>query len=148
MSKNKNYHNYQNYSTNNPAVEKTDEETKLQGSRTAVNPVDEASALSESDKEIITEPKVEEPVAVPTPETETEQESEQEAVKPIIGVVTDCLKLRVRKQPNASAEVLCEIDALSEVQIEEKESTEEFYKVCTEAGVEGFCMKKFIAVKQ
>jgi hypothetical protein len=31
--------------------------------------------------------------------------------------------------------------------IDEKESTEEFYKVCTAAGIEGFCMKKFIAIQ-
>lgn len=119
----------------------------MQGMRASTNPVDEASKLSETDKKVITEqqtmePEVEESVTAP------ESETEQEPVKPIIGIVTDCLKLRVRKQANTTAEVLCEIDALSEVQIDEKESTEEFYKVCTGAGVEGFCMKKFIAVKQ
>lgn len=119
----------------------------MQGTRASINPIDEASKLSETDKEVVigqqvTEP--EEPITATVPESDLEPEQE----KSIIGTVTDCLKLRVRKQPNTTAEVLCEIEALSEVQIDEKESTEEFYKVCTEAGIEGFCMKKFIAVKQ
>lgn len=121
----------------------------MQGMRASINPIDETSKLSETDKEAvieqqITEPEVEELITATVPESDPEPEQE----KSIIGIVTDCLKLRVRKQPNTAAEVLCEIDALSEVQIDEKESTEEFYKVCTEAGIEGFCMKKFIAVKQ
>lgn len=121
----------------------------MQGMRASTNPIDETNKLSETDKEAvieqqITEPEVEELITATVSESDPEPEQE----KSIIGIVTDCLKLRVRKQPNTAAEVLCEIDALSEVQIDEKESTEEFYKVCTEAGIEGFCMKKFIAVKQ
>ena len=110
----------------------------IQGQRTSANPIDEASKLSETDKEIDMKQSVVESEIL---------ESEPEA-EPIIGVVTDCLKLRVRKQPNMAAEVVCEIDALAEVQIDENDSTDEFYKVTTSVGVEGFCMKKFIAVKR
>ena len=62
------------------------------------------------------------------------------------GVVTDCIKLNVRTEPNLKAEVLCELECLSRVVINEEESTDEFYKVYTSAGIEGFCMKKYIAV--
>lgn len=84
-------------------------------------------------EEVVTEETVEEPV-------------ETEAVVKT-GVVTDCLKLNVREQPNKEAKVLCEILALSEVQIDETKSTEDFFKVYTSTGIEGFCMKKYIVIR-
>lgn len=63
------------------------------------------------------------------------------------GVVTNCIKLRVRQEPNSDATVLGEIDALTDVQVEMSESTEDFYKVCTASGLDGYCMKKFITLK-
>lgn len=62
-----------------------------------------------------------------------------------VGVVTDCMKLYVRKEPAAGAEVLTVIDRFSKVMIDMDASADEFYKVCTASGVEGFCMKKYIA---
>ena len=64
-----------------------------------------------------------------------------------IGIVTNCKKLNVREKPTVEAPVVCEIVCQTELMIDEKESTEEFYKVCTAAGIEGFCMKKFIAIQ-
>lgn len=71
-----------------------------------------------------------------------------EAPKTIMGIVSDCTKLNVRKAPNSEADVVCTIPVSTKVQIDEVESTEDFYKVCTEAGVEGYCMKKFIMIEQ
>lgn len=68
--------------------------------------------------------------------------------KPFIGVVTDCLRLNVRKEPKADAEVVAIIDALSQVTVDMDKSTGEFCKVLTPAGVEGFCMKKYIALRR
>lgn len=65
----------------------------------------------------------------------------------MVGVVVDCTKLNVRQEPNKEAEVVCEIPVDSELTIYEDESTEDFYKVCTAAGAEGFCMRKFIRTK-
>lgn len=63
------------------------------------------------------------------------------------GVVTDCMRLSVLEEPDDDSEIICRIDALSEVIVDEAESTDSFYKVCTSAGAEGFCSKKFIAIK-
>lgn len=128
MSKNKNYHNYKNYSNN------TKTETV--------------------EKEVITE-EVKETAVVPeaTPEESTAVEPETvttpEPIKPIptIGIVSDCNKLRVRAAASTNADVLCEIESGSEVTIDKTKSTKDFYAVCTSAGVEGFCMKKFITIK-
>lgn len=62
------------------------------------------------------------------------------------GVVL-CGKLIVRNHPDPKADIVSIIDKDSEVMIDDNESNEEFYSVCTATGVEGFCMKQFIAVR-
>lgn len=91
-----------------------------------------------------------EPVENKSAEETVENVQVEEVVKsdPISGVVTDCLKLNIRKEPSANSGIVCAIDCLTEVTIDEKESTDEFYKICTVSGIEGFCMKKFIAIRQ
>lgn len=64
-----------------------------------------------------------------------------------IGVVENCTMLNVRKDPDTEADVVCVLTAQSEVTVNDEESTPDFYKVCTAAGAEGFCMKKFIRIK-
>lgn len=64
-----------------------------------------------------------------------------------IGIIIDCFKLNVRKSPMISAEIVCEIPNQTEVMINEKESTDDFYKICTASGIEGFCMRKHISIK-
>lgn len=114
---NNNYKNYHNYQNYQKKNEVNAEEK-----------VEPTVAEAEAVESVAEEPKVEEP-------------------KTITGVVADCPRLRVRAAANKKAEVLCEINVGSQVVIDEKNSTNEFYKVCTEAGVEGYCMKQFIAVK-
>lgn len=88
------------------------------------------------------EPVVEEVVEAPVEET-----IEEVIIKPeVIGVVVDCLKLNVREAPNANADVVCVVDASSNLVIIEEESTDEFYAVCTASGAEGYCMKQFIKI--
>ena len=81
--------------------------------------------------------------------------SESEVVAPIVhevetpknlGKVIDCVKLNVREEPNTKASVVFEIPVGSTVYIDETCSTDDFYKICTEHGVEGYCMKKFIEI--
>lgn len=69
------------------------------------------------------------------------------AVNTITGIVSDCKRLRVRNYPELESNVICEIEADSKVVIDEVNSTEEFYKICTETGVDGYCMKRFIKVE-
>lgn len=78
---------------------------------------------------------------------ETHEENAIEVEVEKIGIVTDCERLNVREAPVSDAKILIEIPALSEVLIDEKESTDAFYKICTASGVQGFCMKKFISVR-
>lgn len=97
--------------------------------------------------------KAEEPVVEPEEVEEVVEQQVEETVgpeevkepEPVYGVVHGCSKLRVRTMPGTDAGVACELDEGSEVMIED-ESDAEFYKVCTEAGITGYCMKKYIAV--
>lgn len=83
-----------------------------------------------------------------TPEPEKVVEPEK---KDVIGVVSDCVKLNVRKQAVANSDVICVIDADTEVIVDEAKSTNDFYRVKSIPGVKpffGYCMKKYITVKQ
>ena len=64
----------------------------------------------------------------------------------VFGVVVDCIKLNVRKVPHSEADILCTVDASTNLVIDHAESTKDFYKVCTAAGIEGYCMRKFVKV--
>lgn len=68
-------------------------------------------------------------------------------VETITGVVSACRLLNVRKNPKANGEVLCTIPVKAKVTINPSKSTAGWYKVTTEAGVDGFCMKQFITAK-
>lgn len=128
MSKNR-YTNYQNMSAN---VEP----------KTVSNPIKpvEDTVVEDAVKDVVKDE--------PAKEVVKEVAKAPEAKKPSkVGVVSGCTALRVRKTPNLTAGVVCIIKESTAVVIDEENSTTEFYKVCTEAGVEGYCMKKFITVK-
>lgn len=66
-----------------------------------------------------------------------------------IGKVVDCAKLNVRAEPSLFADLATErpLERNTEVMVYPDESTEDFYKICTESGVEGYCLKKFIVIQ-
>jgi hypothetical protein len=64
-----------------------------------------------------------------------------------VGVVTGCYRLNVREEPRADSEVVCVVDSGCEFLLDENESTDEFYKISTLDGIDGFCMKKFVTVR-
>ena len=82
-----------------------------------------------------------EPIEVVEPAIETVIET---VPAPKIGRVFGCTSLNVRKAPKTNATVICTINCHAEVEIDELESTDDFYKICTASGIEGYCMKKFI----
>lgn len=62
----------------------------------------------------------------------------------VTGVVAGCKKLNVRAEPNMTAEILFVLDASTEIEIDPAKSTSEWLNVCTAAGIEGYCMRKFV----
>ena len=65
----------------------------------------------------------------------------------IIGIVDDCDRLNVRAKPDKDSAVLCVIDKTAVLDIDINNSTDEFYKVVTSVGIEGYCMKRFIVIQ-
>ena len=78
---------------------------------------------------------------------EPTEEPVVEEKKDIIGIVDGCDRLNVRKEPSKESDIVCVVDKLTELNIDSEKSTDEFFKVITLSGVEGYCMKKFIKIK-
>lgn len=75
-----------------------------------------------------------------------EENIKEEVKRTVKGKVIDCTRLNVRKRPNKDSEVNCVIDADSIVEINENKSNDEWYRVTTDNGVYGYCMKKYISL--
>ena len=71
-----------------------------------------------------------------------------EAPKPLAGKVIDCTCLNMRNANSIDAKIVAVIGAGSTVTIDESKSTPDWYYVTNEDGVEGFCMKSYIAEKK
>ena len=85
--------------------------------------------ITEVTNDVVTEPVVEK-----TPEF-------------VYGVILNCEKLNVRKEPNKEADVVLVMDSKTTFIIDESASTEDWFCVCSADGKRvGFCMKKFVAV--
>lgn len=118
-------HNYSQYSSkkNRPVNHQVDE-VKMEETVEQIEVV-------ETVVEPVTEPIVE------TVETVTLPES-------VVGTVTNCAKLNIRINPRSDADVQCVADADTELIIDTARSTSDWLRVCTPAGIEGYCMRKFV----
>lgn len=91
--------------------------------------------------EISAKPAVEEETLA---NTEIEAPYNDEPKIETIGVVANCNKLNIREKPDIKSEVVCEVRIGSELKIDMDESTDGWFKVCTAAGSEGFCMREYV----
>lgn len=85
---------------------------------------------------------VETPVAAPAAEA-----PEPSAKKDILGVVTGCSSLLIREKPDKNAGIVTAVPTGTELMVDRANSTPEFYKVCNAAGIEGFCMKRYVKLR-
>lgn len=107
------------------------------------------SKISKKSKETKNEeltPEIIEKVVVEETKIEAPVENVVE-VKTTTGVILGCVKLNLREEANINSKVLAILNENTELVISLEESTEDFYKVVTATGVEGYCMKKFITIK-
>ena len=128
MSKH-NYSQYSNKKSSNP------------------KPVVEAEIMQLSVVDEVAVPEVVTAVAAPVDPVEVKMEQKKPEVKPVTGIVFNCNKLNVRVKPASDADVVCVIDVGTEVKIDKTRSTSDWFEICTAAGVEGFCMRKFVNAK-
>ena len=89
-------------------------------------------------KEVFEEP------AIELTEERAEEIPVEEPTTIVNGVVTNCLRLRLRKEPNGT--IISWLDAGDEVLVDTVQSTDEWYKVYTKDDLYGFCMKEFITI--
>lgn len=68
--------------------------------------------------------------------------------KPIYGIVANCSRLNVRKKPHRDSSVLTVIEEDDTVEITMYKSTNSWYYVKTELGVEGYCMKDYVVLEK
>lgn len=60
--------------------------------------------------------------------------------------VANCLRLHIHSNPDLESEIVCKVRYLTELKVDLKDSTEDFYKVYTATGAEGFCQKEYVTV--
>lgn len=116
-------HNYTQYSKNN-------DKPKVEETIAPVAPVE-----------------TEEVVVINTaPEIKMEAEPTVTAPISVTGEVANCAKLNVRANPDATAAVVCVINAKAEVEVDVEHSNDEWLNVKTAAGDVGYCMRKYIEI--
>lgn len=86
---------------------------------------------------------IEEAAVEPVEEQPVEETPKKESK---VGVVANCVKLNLRRSPLKDSDgknIITELPIDTAVVIDDEKSTDEFYKVITEDGTEGYCMKEF-----
>lgn len=75
-----------------------------------------------------------------------EEKEEDDNLNLVIGHVANCDRLHVRAEATRASASLGIIDSTIELAIDESNSTEDFYKVTTSNGIEGYCVKDFVKI--
>lgn len=121
-------------------------EKQLEENKVVEEPVEETK---ESSVEEVTENAIEETVETieePVVEEVIEETSDEIQLE-VIGTVEGCELLNVRSKPEADAEIVTVIPVNSIVTVSDVNASPDFYKVLI-GDLEGFCMKKFIKIKE
>ena len=79
------------------------------------------------------------------PEVTMPTEAEARAAK-LPGIVGNCARLNVRKEPNKMADVIAVLEAGSEVRLVSEKPVNGFYNVIAADGREGYCMCDYISI--
>lgn len=127
-------------------------EKQLKKENEIVNVVEETieePVVEETIEQTIEEPVIEETIEEISEEVvEKSIEEEIEEIKlEVTGIVSDCKLLNVRSKPEANAEVVTILSVDSTVIVCDVNASQDFYKVLV-GDLEGFCMKKFIKIKE
>ena len=126
-------------------TEKTTEETTDKVDETVeqveetVNEVEESINETEETTEEVTEEVTEPEVIVPNIEDGVENNE-------VIGKISGFEKLYVRKEANKDSEPVGIVTDKDDLSIDVAHSTDDFYKVITSNGLEGYCVKEFVKI--
>ena len=120
-------HNYTQYSN----AKKYDDKPKTEESVEHDNLIEHTDFVEEVDAVKMVEETVK---TVPIPKT-------------INGVVANCTKLNIRKDPSVHAEILGVVNVDSEMKIDMDKSNDKWFYVSSAVGIDGYCMRDFVNAK-
>lgn len=104
-----------------------------------VNEVEESTNETEETTEEVTEEVTEPEVIVPSIENNIENNE-------VIGKISGFEKLYVRKEASKDSEPVGIVTDKDDLSIDVAHSTDDFYKVITSNGLEGYCVKEFVKI--
>ena len=104
-----------------------------------VNEVEESTNEAEETIEEVTEKVTEPEVIVPSIENNVENNE-------VIGKISGFEKLYVRKEASKDSEPVGIVTDKDDLSIDVARSTDDFYKVITSNGLEGYCVKEFVKI--
>ena len=104
-----------------------------------VNEVEESTNETEETTEEVTEEVTEPEVIVPSIENNVENNE-------VIGKISGFEKLYVRKEASKDSEPVGIVTDKDDISIDIAHSTDDFYKVITSNGLEGYCVKEFVKI--
>lgn len=104
-----------------------------------VNEVEEPTNEAEETTEEVTEEVTEPEVIVPSIENNVENNE-------VIGKISGFEKLYVRKEASKDSEPVGIVTDKDDISIDVAHSTDDFYKVITSNGLEGYCVKEFVKI--
>lgn len=91
-------------------------------------------------------PNKEERYAVEVKNNESDTYDSLKEINHTVYGYVNCGRLNIRTKPSIEADILCTVDRDSELLIDTNKNIEDWYSITTTAGVEGYCMKKFVTM--
>ena len=104
-----------------------------------INEVEESTNETEEAIEEVTDEVTEPKVIVPSIENNVENNE-------VIGKISGFEKLYVRKEASKDSEPVGIVTDKDDLSIDIAHSTDDFYKVITSNGLEGYCVKEFVKI--
>ena len=104
-----------------------------------INEVEETTNEIEETTEEVTDEVTEPEVIVPSIENNVENNE-------VIGKISGFEKLYVRKEASKDSEPVGIVTDKDDLSIDVAHSTDDFYKVITSNGLEGYCVKEFVKI--
>ena len=104
-----------------------------------INEVEETTNEIEKTTEEVTDEVTEPEVIVPSIENNVENNE-------VIGKISGFEKLYVRKEASKDSEPVGIVTDKDDLSIDVARSTDDFYKVITSNGLEGYCVKEFVKI--
>lgn len=131
-----------------------EEVTNIEGKVTEIT--EEVEETPESDQSVIgvdlgegSDEQVETNITIKNnePEENDENENEEDPFPGLIsGVIDGCDRLNIRSEASKTSDIIGTITKEDTLVIDENKSTEDFYKVTTSNGLDGYCVKQFVKI--